>query len=113
MSACPAIAVLVGSLVVAAAPSPQQDAPARVDAKLTVRLSAGKTTYAVGEVIPLELEFRGRAEPDYYFWTGTYDRSGRMGYETYDVAPEGGYDDPLALPAVRAPQRVGSLHAGG
>lgn len=42
------------------APSPP------VDAALTVGLT-GKSTYAMGEIIPLELEFRGRAGPDYFF----------------------------------------------
>ena len=48
-------------LVAVGAASP---ALAKVDATLTVRLSAGKSTYAMGELIPLELEFRGRAGPD-------------------------------------------------
>ena len=88
--------VLVGIIVIAAAAATPQDSPAPIDATVTVRLAAGKTTYAIGELIPLELEFRGRAEPDYYFWTGTYDRRGRMIYERYDVAPGNGNDDPLA-----------------
>ncbi len=65
------------------------------DASLTVRLAAGKSVYAIGELIPLDLEFRGRADADYYFSTGMYDRSGRMGIERYAITPAGGSDDPL------------------
>ena len=72
------------------------DSPTSVDATLTVRLVADKSTYAVGELIPVELEFRGHAGPDYHFTTASYDRSGRPGLERYVVTPRGGSDDPLA-----------------
>ena len=85
-----------GALVVAFAGSArgfaQPSSPVAVDAALTVRLSAGKTTYALGELIPLELEFRGRADPDWYFST---EPAGR-GTEQYLVTPADGFDDPLA-----------------
>lgn len=71
-------------------------APTPVDATLSVRLAAGKSSYAIGELIPLGLEFRGRADPDFYFSTATYDRSGRMGQERYTITPGGGGYDPLA-----------------
>ena len=86
-----ALVVLGGTASAGTEPAP----PPSVDATLTVRLTAGKSTYAMGELIPLELEFRGRAGPDYYFSTASYDRSGRMGHERYVVTPEGGADDPL------------------
>jgi len=66
-----------------------------VDATLTVRLAAGRSAYAVGELIPLELEFRGQADADYYFSTGAYQR-GWKGTEQYEITPAGGFDDPLA-----------------
>ena len=61
-----------------------------MDATLTVRLTAGKSTYAMGEIIPLELEFRGRAGPDLLYFS-----TGQMRHERYVVTPEGGADDPL------------------
>ena len=67
-----------------------------VDATLTVRLSAGKSTYATGELIPLELEFRGRADADYYFSTSSADRLRSMGRERSAVTPTVGVDDPLS-----------------
>lgn len=71
------------------------DPPEAVDATLTVRLPAGRSTFAMGEIVPLDLEFRGRAGPDWYFSTASYDRSGRMGHERYLVTPAEGHDDPL------------------
>jgi hypothetical protein len=65
------------------------------EAFLSVRLSAGKSTYALGELIPLELEFVGKADGDWYWSTQAYDRSGRMAFETYGVSPPGGFEDPL------------------
>jgi len=66
-----------------------------VDAALTVRLPARKSTFAMGEIIPLELEFCGRAGPDYYFSTATGDRLA-LSRERYEVTPAGGSDDPMA-----------------
>lgn len=85
------LALVAGAGTLGATPQ----APPEVDATLTVRLTAGKSTYALGELIPLELEFRGRAGSDYFFSTASYDRSGRMGHERYVITPEGGADDPL------------------
>jgi hypothetical protein len=69
---------------------------AAVNAALTVRLEAGKTTYAVGELVPLELEFRGQADPDHYFSTASYEGLGRMSPERCRIEPEAGWVDPLA-----------------
>ena len=69
-------------------------APPDVSATLTVRLAADKSTYALGELIPLELEFRGRAGPDWNFNTmgdGLWREP-----ERYVVTPAGGHDDPFA-----------------
>jgi hypothetical protein len=83
-------------LAVTAAPVASQAPSDPVDAVLAVRLAAGKSTYAVGELIPLELEFRGQAEPDWYFATRNYDPSGRMITEQYVITPIPGVADPLA-----------------
>jgi hypothetical protein len=76
-----------------ASPEQPQDAP--FEASLTVRLSAGKSTYAMGELIPLDLEFTGKASEDFYWSTESYDRSGRMASETYELEPRDGFTDPL------------------
>jgi len=86
-----AVAFALGPLAPA-----QQPAPPRVNATLTVRLAAGKAVYAMGELIPLTLEFNGAPNAGYYFSTETYDRSGRMWTEQYLVTPADGVDDPLA-----------------
>src|SRR5262249_47814627 len=65
-------------------------------ASVVVRLEAGKDTYRIGEEIPLELEFRGKSSSDYYFSTETYDRSGRLFTERYNITPTGSFIDPLA-----------------
>src|SRR5512137_1770722 len=68
--------------------------PEAVEATLTVRLAADKSTYALGELIPLELEFRGRAGPDWNF--NTMGDGLWRGPERYVVTPAGGHDDPFA-----------------
>ena len=78
------------------APGAEGGAPpsaASVDATLTVRLATGRSTYAVGERIPLELAFRGRAGADYYFSTSSGDRG--PGLERFLVTPGDGVLDPL------------------
>jgi hypothetical protein len=91
----PSLAIALVVLGGIASAGTEPDPRPAVDAALTVRLTAGKSTYAMGEIIPLELEFRGRAGPDYYFSTATGDRLGG-GRERYEVAPAGGSDDPMA-----------------
>jgi hypothetical protein len=68
--------------------------PAASSGTLTVRLAAGTSVYQIGEAIPLELEFRVVADARHIFIAATYDRSGRMPYETYEVTPREGWSDP-------------------
>ncbi|HSD67350.1 MAG TPA: hypothetical protein VLF95_11650, partial [Vicinamibacteria bacterium] len=86
--------LLIGAGPVAGTSPPS--AAAAVDATLTVRLPAGRATYAIGELIPLELEFRGQADADYCFSTTPADRLRSMGRERYAVTPAEGVDDPLS-----------------
>ena len=71
-----------------------------MQASVTVRLAAGPSTYTIGELITrccVELETCiGKADPDYYFSNETYDRSGRLGSDLYDLTPADGFVDPLA-----------------
>jgi hypothetical protein len=69
----------------------------RVAASFVVRLSAGKSTYYLGEEIPLELEFRGTADKDYYFSNEACGFFGRLFWpERATVTPSTGTEDPLA-----------------
>jgi hypothetical protein len=94
-----ATACCLAVLVAAARPQTPPPAPSSITpvrASIDVRLPAGKGTYHVGEEIPLELEFRGTADKDYYFSTASYDHSGRMRTEQYEVTPGAGILDPLS-----------------
>jgi hypothetical protein len=61
---------------------------AEPEASLTARVASDKTSFAIGELITLELEFRGRGGPDDAFST--------WANEDYTVTPEAGVEDPLA-----------------
>lgn len=63
---------------------------------LEMRTAAGQTTFHMGERIPLELSFSAAEEKRYEITTASYDRSGRMNYERFDVSPAAGWSDPLA-----------------
>jgi hypothetical protein len=91
-----AIAVLCFGLILPLSGSTVSPRQAPQSASLVVRLLGGKTTFRVGEEIPLELEFRGRGDGDFYFSTENYDRSGRLRTEEYAVAPRNGFVDPLS-----------------
>ena len=67
------------------------------DVKLKVRTKGGQTTFQLGEVIPLELEFTSTAPKKYRLDMATYDRSGRLGEDSFAVKPDSGWDDPLFL----------------
>jgi hypothetical protein len=65
--------------------------------KLTVRAKNDQTTFRIGELIELELSFSSTSSNTYQFNTATYDRSGRLGSESYQVEPKTGWDDPLEM----------------
>jgi hypothetical protein len=77
--------------------------------KLTVRTKGDQTIFHIGELIPLELSFTSAPENNYQINTASYDRSGRLGVESYQVEPNTGWDDPLALYF----QSYGGLSGGG
>jgi hypothetical protein len=83
-------------VVVTAAASAAQSPPvAPVEASLTVRLATAASTFAAGGLIPLELEFRGTAGPDYYFSTVRLTRWSPVS-EQFLVTPADGAEDPHA-----------------
>lgn len=63
---------------------------------LTVSSATGRSTFRIGERIALVLSFSAEEEKQYQVNTATYDRSGRMNYESFDVSPRSGWADPLA-----------------
>jgi hypothetical protein len=67
------------------------------DVRLTARIRGGETTFHLGEVIPLELSFTSPTEKKYELDMAGYDRSGRLGEETFAIKPESGWHDPLYL----------------
>jgi hypothetical protein len=74
----------------------QQSALPFVDATLTVTLEAGKSWYAMGELIPLVLEFRSEADADYYFTTAAPRAFGTPWDERFTVTPADGVENPTA-----------------
>jgi hypothetical protein len=63
--------------------------------QLQVRTAGGQTLYHIGERIPLELSFTGPENKRFEINMASYDRSGRMGYEEFNVSPAAGWADPL------------------
>lgn len=64
------------------------------DAKVTIAIPDGRSSFREGEIIPLALSFTSTAEKRYWAENRNYDRSGRLGLEAYCVEPEA--RDPLA-----------------
>jgi hypothetical protein len=69
--------------------------PSAGDVELHVAVKDGKTSFYLGEVIPLELSFTSKSANRYQLNLARYDRSGRMSYESFRVTPDTGWDDPL------------------
>jgi hypothetical protein len=69
--------------------------PNASDIELHVAVKGGKTSFYLGEVIPLELSFTSKSAKRYQLNLARYDRSGRLSYESFRVTPDTGWDDPL------------------
>jgi hypothetical protein len=63
--------------------------------ELKVRTADGGSTYRIGERIRLKLSFTSAEAKRYEINEAGYDRSGRMGYESFQVLPAKGWSDPL------------------
>ena len=61
----------------------------------TIRLKDGRKQFRQGEIINLELLFSSSVPKTHSFNNASYDRSGRLGLETYEVEPLDGVRDPL------------------
>jgi hypothetical protein len=90
------LVILAVAAVSPQTPSVAQASTTPVAAAVVVRLPAGKATFHVGEEIPLELEYRGTGDKDYFFSTEMCPLVGRLSSEKFGVTPADGTDDPLA-----------------
>lgn len=101
-----AIALVLAGTAHGSPPDPCSLTSAVTDAKLTVTIASGRTTFLQGEIIPLVLSFTSTAEKRYWADNRNYDRSGRLNIETYCIEPAA--RDPLSDYF-----RTGSFMAGG
>jgi hypothetical protein len=67
------------------------------DVRLTVRTRGERTTFRIGEVIPLELSFSSTAEKKYVLDAADYNETGRRNIDSFTVDPKLGWSDPLDL----------------
>ncbi len=92
------LALSLSSGLSGAAPSRTFAAPCIIqspDVRLQVETENGNSQFQIGEIVPLKLSFTSGAPKKYQISMATYDRSGRMGYEEFQVQPSGGWSDPL------------------
>lgn len=68
---------------------------AQAGAALQVQPVGGRSTFRIGERIPLELRFTTPAGVRRWLNTASYDRSGRMSFEQFTAEPASGWTDPL------------------
>ena len=95
MRRAPFIAVLVvGTAAFGSPADPCSLSSAVTDAKVSVAISNGRTSFREGEIIPLVLSFTSTTDKRYWADNRNYDRSGRLNIETYCVEPAA--PDPLA-----------------
>jgi hypothetical protein len=66
-------------------------------AALVVTTQGQRSTYQIGERIPIDLSFTGPSNKQFEITMASYDRSGRMAYENFEVEPSSGWSDPLAV----------------
>jgi hypothetical protein len=79
--------------------------------RLTIATASGKDTFHIGERIPLVLSFTGPKDKRFAIDLASYDRSGRMSEDTFNVEPKSGWADPLAA-YFRYGSYMGGLRGG-
>ena len=69
------------------------------DLHLALETKGGQTVFRIGELITLQLTYSltPGSRNSYVITNASYDRSGRLGIETFHIEPAGGWDDPLRL----------------
>lgn len=65
------------------------------DVTLTLTTADGRSSFRIGELIPLKLAFNSAVHGKYQVDLATYDRSGRMTEESFLIRPASGWVDPL------------------
>src|SRR5262249_36142384 len=98
--------MLVGTAAFGSPPDPCSLTSTATDAKVTITLPDGRSSFREGEIISLALAFTSTADKRYWADNRNYDRSGRLGIEAYCLEPEA--RDPLADYF-----RVGAFMGGG
>ena len=93
------------SLLLIGSGSSQNNSPTDPNVVLHVSLPSEQSQFHIGEKIPLELSYSAAVKGRYQVNMAQYDRSGRMEYEHFHVAPEDGAVDPLA-------NRMGGIGGG-
>src|SRR5579859_6546561 len=66
-------------------------------AALVITTAGGRSTYQIGERIPIDLSFTGPDNKQFEITMANYDRSGRMSYEQFEIEPGSGWSDPIAV----------------
>lgn len=61
----------------------------------TLHIFTTKSTFYLGEVIPIELNFSSSSPHRYLLNLARYDRSGRMSHDKFNVTPDADWTDPL------------------
>lgn len=67
------------------------------DLRFEIHTRNDQDTFRIGEVIPLELRFSSTSKQKHELDMATYDRSGRLNSEKFDVQPRTGWTDPLRI----------------
>lgn len=93
------------SLLLIGSGSSQNNSPTDPNVVLQVSLASEHSQFHIGEKTPLELSYSAAVKDRYQINMAQYDRSGRMEYEHFHVAPEDGAVDPLA-------NRMGGIGGG-
>jgi hypothetical protein len=86
--------LLAGKAAFCSPPDPCSLTSTVTDAKVTLTIPDGRTSFGEGEIIPLVLSFTSTVDKRYLAADRTGDRSGRLNIETYCLEPEA--RDPLA-----------------
>jgi hypothetical protein len=89
---------LLALVTAALARSPEETPTPPPDPKIDfkVAVAGNRKEFHIGEIISLKLSFSSRLKRRYQIDEAGYDRSGRMNFEHFVIAPADGAEDPLA-----------------
>jgi hypothetical protein len=90
----PIALLLLGRAAFGSPPDPCSLSSTVTDARVTIAIPGGRTTFREGEIITLALSFTSTADKRYWADNRNYDRSGRLTIEAYCIESEA--RDPLA-----------------